>query len=1165
MKKVDIKNFSKFPDNFPLPNLLDIQVKSYAHFLQRNMSPEKRVDQGLEEVFREVFPLESYDGQTRLEYLSYTLGKEKYSCYECQRRGMTYSAPLKVKLRLITPVDIKEQEVYFGDFPLMTETGTFIINGDERVVVSQIQRPPGVSFEEELHPTGKSIYHGRIIPGRGAWFEIKYDLNDCLLAYIDRRRNFPATQILRIMGLSSQEDMEKMMGEHQEKLKPTLERDHTASKEEALLDFYRKMRPTEPATLEVADALFFRLFFDPKRYDLSKVGRHIINRKLGTNVPMDNRVLDITTVMAVIRYLIGLREGHGETDDIDHLGNRRIKTVGELVQNQVRIGLARLERSIKERLVVMSSFENLTAHHLINSRLFSNQIQDFFARSQLSQFMDQVNPLAEMTHKRRLSALGPGGLSRERAGFEVRDVHPTHYGRVCPIETPEGPNIGLIASLTTCARVNELGFIETPYKKVVNGRVTKEIEYLTADIDQNKYIAQANAPVDKDGYFLEKEVACRFKTDFPKVKPEKVDCMDVSPKQLVSVAASLIPFLEHDDANRALMGSNMQRQAVPLMDTEIPYVGTGMEEKVARDSGVVVIAEESGKVTKMDAREVVIGDKVYPLKNFLRSNANTCVHQRPIVHLGEHVEKGQIIADGIATKDGRLALGRNALVAFMPWRGYNFEDAILVSERLAREDRFTSIHIEKFEIEARETRLGNEEITRDIPNISEEALKDLTEDGIVRIGAEVKAGDILVGKVTPKSEKELSPEERLLRAIFGEKAADIRDTSLTLPPGIEGVVVNVEVFQRNERGRKSKEDKAKEIGTIQKIKEYYKQEVEFIESEKEKKLCKLLGVDKRQLSKMDADELSDDEVRNILNFYNDKIKELLEEQEQEIDRVKRGDELPAGVLKRVVVYVATKRKLSEGDKMAGRHGNKGVVARILPEEDMPFLADGTPIEIVLNPLGVPSRMNVGQLLETHLGWAAYTLGFYAETPVFNGATEQDIHQLLKEAGLPETGKTTVYDGHTGLPFDQRVTVGSIYMMKLIHLVDEKIHARSIGPYSLVTQQPLGGKAHFGGQRFGEMEVWALEAYGAAFTLQEMLTVKSDDVAGRSRIYEAIVKGEQKFSSGTPESFNVLIKELQGLCLDIRLEKPLDQSKEGKSAEKLLREVLATPKTEEKSA
>ncbi len=1141
MKKPKFRSFAKAKDNFELPSLLDIQVKAYEDFLQRDMMSDKRTDTGLEEVFREVFPLESYDGQIKLEYISYYLGKEKYSSFECQRRSMTYSAPLKVKLRLITPVDIKEQEVYFGDFPLMTDTGTFIINGDERVVVSQIQRPPGVSFEEEVHPTGKSIYYGRIIPSRGAWFEIKYDLNDVMLAYVDRRRNFPASQILRIMGLTTSEDMQKLLGDDFDKLKATLEKDHTTNKEEALLDFYRKMRPTEPATIEVAEALFFRLFFDPKRYDLSRVGRHIINRKLSTTVPMDNRVLDIQTLAAVIKYLIGLRAGVGETDDIDHLGNRRIKTVGELVQNQVRIGLARLERSIKERLVVMSSFDNLTAHHLINSRLFSNQIQDFFARSQLSQFMDQVNPLSELTHKRRLSALGPGGLSRERAGFEVRDVHPTHYGRVCPIETPEGPNIGLISSLTTCARVNDLGFIETPYYKVDNGRVTRKVEFLTADVDQDKYIAQANASVAEDGTLDGKEIICRYKADFPKVKSEQINYKDVSPKQLVSVATCLIPFLEHDDANRALMGSNMQRQAVPLMVTEVPYVGTGMEGKVARDSGVVMIAKNAGTVTKVDAREITIGETVYPLKNFIRSNANTCVMQQPIVQLGDKVEAGQVIADGVGTKDGRLALGRNVLVAFMPWRGYNFEDAILVNQKLVREDAFTSVHIEKFEVEARETRLGNEEITRDIPNVGDEALNDLTEEGIVRVGAEVKAGDILVGKLTPKSEKELTPEERLLRAIFGEKAADVRDTSLTLPPGIEGVIVNTEVFQRTERGRKSKTDKNKEKEALQKIKEYYKQEVDFIEVEKEKKLAKVLGVSEKKIATINLSEYSgDSDVKETLEFFNSKIAELVDEETQEIDRVKRGDELPAGVLKRVVVYVATKRKVSEGDKMAGRHGNKGIVSRIVPEEDMPYLADGRPVDIILNPLGVPSRMNVGQLLETHLGWAAHALGFHAETPIFNGATEDEIWDLLKEAGLPEGGKTTVYDGFTGEPFDQKITVGYIYMLKLNHLVDEKIHARSIGPYSLVTQQPLGGKAHFGGQRFGEMEVWALEAYGAAYTLQEMMTVKSDDVTGRSRIYEAIVKGEQKLVTGVPESFNVLVKELQGLCLDIKLEKANDK-------------------------
>jgi len=1141
METLNIKNFGKIKDSFVLPQLLDIQLVAYEEFLQRYVDPDKRDDKGLEEVFREVFPLESYDGQIKLDYISYSLGKEKYSSLECQHRSMTYSAPLKVKLRLITPVDIKEQEVYFGEIPLMTDTGTFIINGDERVVVSQIQRPPGVSFEEEMHPTGRSLYHGRIIPSRGAWFEIKYDLNDILLAYIDRRRNFPATQILRIMGLTGEDQMRQMFGEQFDKLAPTLEKDHTESKEEALLDFYRKMRPTEPATVEVAEALFYRLFFDPKRYDLSKVGRYIINRKLGTHVPLENRVLDIHTVVAVIQYLIGLREGVGETDDIDHLGNRRIKSVGELVQNQVRIGLSRLERSIKERLVVMNSFETLTAHHLINSRLFSNQIHDFFARSQLSQFMDQVNPLAEMTHKRRLSALGPGGLSRERAGFEVRDVHPTHYGRVCPIETPEGPNIGLIASLTTCARVNPLGFIETPYYKVENGQVTDKVEFLTADIDQDKYIAQANLQMDEKGAIAEPQPVCRFRTDFPKVKPEDIEYKDVSTKQLVSVATSLIPFLEHDDANRALMGANMQRQAVPLMNPEVPLVGTGMEAKVARDSGVVVIAKNSGVVTKVDGREIVIDETVYPLKNFQRSNANTSIIQKPLVKLGEKVQAGQTIADGFGTNSGRLSLGRNVLVAFMPWRGYNFEDAILINQRVVREDVFTSIHVERFEVEARETRLGNEEITRDIPNVGEEALKDLDQGGIVRVGAEVKPGDILVGKVTPKSEKELSPEERLLRAIFGEKAADIRDTSVTLSPGVEGVVIATEVFQRAERGRKSKAEKLKIKEAVAKVKEYYRQEIELIEQERERKLCDALGVTPKKLSSMDLNKLpSDSEAKEMLRFFKDKVQELSEEEEQEVERVKRGDELPAGVLKRVVVYVATKRKLQEGDKMAGRHGNKGIVSRILPEEDMPYLEDGTPVDIVLNPLGVPSRMNVGQLLETHLGWAARILGFHAETPVFNGASEKEIIGFLEEAGLPETGKTTVYDGYTGEPFDQKVTVGYIYMLKLNHLVDEKIHARSIGPYSLVTQQPLGGKAHFGGQRFGEMEVWALEAYGAAYTLQEMLTVKSDDVAGRSQIYEAIVKGEQRLNTGTPESFNVLVKELQGLCLDIRLERADDE-------------------------
>jgi DNA-directed RNA polymerase subunit beta len=1128
------KNFAKIQEVYDLPNLLETQLSSYANFLQKDISPEERKDEGLQEVFLDIFPIESYDKQIRLEFISYSLGKPKYSCSECKRRAMTFAAPLKVKLRLINPQDIKEQEVYFGDIPLMTDTATFIINGDERVVVSQLQRSPGVSFEQEMHPTGKEIYFGRIIPLRGAWLEFKYDIADLISVYVDRRRNFPATQILRIMGLSTDKEIEQLFGADFAYIANTLSKDHTQTKEEALIDFYRKMRPTEPATVDAADSLFYRLFFDPRRYDLSRVGRFILNRKLGMNVSLDKKSLDADTVVEVMRYLIKLKRGEGNTDDIDHLGNRRVKTVGELVQNQVRIGLARLERSIRERLVVLSSFDNLTAHHLINSRVFSNQIHDFFARSQLSQFMDQVNPLSELTHKRRLSALGPGGLSRERAGFEVRDIHSSHYGRICPIETPEGPNIGLISSLTTFARVNELGFLETPYRKVIEGRVTRRIEYLTADIEETKAIAQANVPLDKDGYFLDREVSCRFRGNFPKLTPHKVEYMDVSPKQLVSVAASLIPFLEHDDANRALMGSNMQRQAVPLMNTEAPLIGTGIEKKVAVDSGVVVVAKKSGKVTSVDASHIAIGKDVYHLDKFLRSNADTCINQKPIVKLGQHVEEGEVIADGIATKDGEIALGRNLLVAFMPWRGFNFEDAILISEKVVKDDVYTSIHIERFEVEARETRLGNEEITRDIPNISEDALKDLDENGIVRVGAEVKSGDILVGKLTPKTEKELSPEERLLRAIFGEKAADVRDTSLTVPPGVEGVVINVEVFQRKEKGRKTKEEKKKELAKIDEIKKYYKQEIQYLIEEKYQRLSKLFGIDRKKIDKIDLS--SNEDARQIITFCEERIKELSEEQEQEIERVKRGDELPTGVIKRVVVHIATKRKLSEGDKIAGRHGNKGVVAKILPEEDMPFLPDGTPVEIVLNPLGVPSRMNVGQILETHLGWAAKVLGLHISSPVFDGASEQEIKEMLKKAGLPEDGKITLYDGLTGQPFDQKITVGYIYMMKLIHLVDEKIHARSIGPYSLVTQQPLGGKAHFGGQRFGEMEVWALEAYGAAFSLQEMLTVKSDDVAGRSRIYETIVKGEQRLHPGTPESFNVLIKELQGLGLDVKTEK-----------------------------
>jgi len=1128
------KNFGKLKEVYELPNLLDVQLEAYREFLQMNVSVQERKLRGLQEVFEEIFPIENANRSVKIEFVSYSLGKPRYDIGESKRRALTFGAPLKVKFRLTTPRETKEQDAYFGEIPLMTETGTFIINGDERVVVSQLQRSPGVSFEEEVHPTGKRIYYGRIIPYRGAWLEFKYDLSETILAYVDRRRNFPATQILRILGFGTDQDIIAAFGKEYPEITNTLKKDYTKNKEDAYLDFYRKMRPTEPVTRETAENLFYRLFFDPARYDLERAGRFILNRKLVMDVSLEKRILDSATVVKVIEYLIKLQEGIGKIDDIDHLGNRRIKTVGELVQNQVRIGLARVERSIRERLSILGDFDNLNVHYLINSKLLSNQIRDFFARSQLSQFMDQVNPLAEMTHKRRLSALGPGGLSRERAGFEVRDIHPSHYGRICPIETPEGPNIGLISSLSCYARINPLGLLETPYRKVEEGRVTRKIEYLTADIEEEKVIAQANIPLDTDGTFMQHDISCRYKGDFPKVPPKQVEYMDVSPKQLVSVAASLIPFLEHDDANRALMGSNMQRQAVPLMMTEAPLAGTGMEAKVARDSGTVIAAEAPGRVTNVDAASITIGKKIYHLKKFLRTNADTCLNQRPIVKLGERVEKGQVIADGVATRNGELALGKNLLCAFMPWRGYNFEDAILINEKIVREDLFTSIHVEEFEIEATETRLGNEEVTRDIPNVSEEALKNLDETGVVRVGAEVGPGDILVGKVTPKTESELSPEERLLRAIFGEKASDVRDTSLTVPPGVEGMVVDVHVFQRKDRGRKSKEEKTKELARVKELKAYYKQEIEFVQTEKISRLSQLLGVDKSRVEKTDYSD--NEEAKILADSFDEQIQELLAEQEQEIDKVKRGDELPAGVLKRAVVYVAIKRKLAEGDKLAGRHGNKGVVARIVPEEDMPYLPDGTPIEVVLNPLGVPSRMNVGQILETHLGWAAKVLGMQVSCPVFDGATEDEIKEMLKKAELPEDGKINLYDGYNGQSFDQKITVGYIYMMKLVHLVDDKIHARSIGPYSLVTQQPLGGKAQFGGQRLGEMEVWALEAYGAAFTLQEMLTVKSDDVSGRTKIYEAIVKGEQRLAHGTPESFNVLIKELQGLGLDVRTEK-----------------------------
>jgi len=1120
----------------PMPHLLMHQLNSFKEFLQMDVPPEKRKNVGLQEIFNEVFPMESPDKKYRLEFVSYSLSRPRYTPEECKRRSQTYAAPLRARLRLVSNEtgNIKEQEIYLGDIPLMTDVASFIINGDERAVVSQLQRSPGVFFEEEMHPTGKRIYYARIIPYRGYWLEFRCDINDTITAIVDRRKTFPATQILRLFGLSTNEDIYQCFSERPyPEIVNTAKRDHTKNREEALLDFYKKMRPTEPVTLEAAKEVFQRMFLDIKRYDLARVGRFLLNKKLNMNVSLNKRTLDLDTVVAIIKTLIKIKNGEREVDDIDHLSNRRVKLVGELLQHQVRVGLLRIERTFIERCSLVSE-DNLSVQHLINSRAFAMQIHDFFARSPLSQFMDQTNPLAEITHKRRLSAMGPGGLSRERAGFEVRDVHPSHYGRICPIETPEGPNIGLLTSLTTYARINPLGFLITPYRKVEKGKVLDKIEYLTPDEEEKRMIAQITDNIDEEGRIKDKEIYCRYKGKFPKVKPQEVEYMDVSPKQIVSVSASLIPFLEHDDANRALMGSNMQRQAVPLLFTEEPVVGTGMEEKVARESGAVVVAKESGYVEEVDSAHIKIGKFVYRLKKFQRSNADTCVNQRPLVKKGDYVRRGDIIADGMATKNGELALGRNLLVAFLPWRGYNFEDAIVISERLVKEDILTSVHIEKFEIEARETRLGNEEITRDIPNLSEEALKNLDENGIVRVGTEVMPDDILVGRVTPKTEKELSPEERLLRAIFGEKAADVKDTSLRVPPGVYGVVINVEVFKRKERGRKSKKEKTEELRRIKEIEKYYKEEKEILKKERDRRIASILNKKEEKLRISDIEE--DEEARNIFNMYEERLQELEIEKELEIAKVKKGDELPPGVLKRVVVYVAMKRKISVGDKLSGRHGNKGVIAKILPEEDMPFLEDGTPVDVVLNPLGVPSRMNVGQLLETHLGWAAEKLGMKVVVPVFEGIKEDKIKELLKQANLPTSGKVTLYDGYTGKPFDQKVTVGIMYIMKLVHMVDDKIHARAIGPYSLITQQPLGGKAQFGGQRFGEMEVWALEAYGAAFTLQEILTVKSDDVEGRTRIYEAIVRGEQKFKPSVPESFNVLMKELQGLCLDVRAEK-----------------------------
>ena len=1247
------KTFGKLPQVLPLPNLIELQTESYRRFLQADVPADKRERVGLQATFLDVFPVVGYDNPSSLEFVSYTIAEPKYTVSECQRRGLTYAAPLKVKMRLVIREknadggdpyvqDVREQEVYMGEVPLITEHGTFVINGAERVIVSQLHRSPGVSFDHKVHPSGKKLHTGRIIPYRGAWVEFECDVNDVLFVSIDRKRKLASTVLLRALGFGATADIIKLFYETEQvsvnrrsargklvgrvaaadvpdpstneiivnaadeiteelvdvildaKVKSlelvaggdvdkciveTLRSDPVQSEQEALIEVYHRLRPGDPPTVDNARRLFRRLFFDPKYFDLAAVGRHKLNRKLGLSAPADETVLTKEDFLEAMRYIIGLRSGSGNEDDIDHLGNRRVRSNGELVQNQFRIGLARIERLIKERMSIQD-MATVMPQNLVNAKLVAAAIKDFFGRSQLSQFMDQTNPLAELAHKRRLSALGQGGLSRDRASFEVRDVHFSHYGRICPVETPEGPNIGLIAQMSTFARVNDLGFLETPYRRVKNGVVTDEIEYLDAQTEDLYVVAQANAPVDEKGRLVGDDVLCRSAQDYVSVPPAEVHYMDVSPKQLVSVAAALIPFLEHNDPTRALMGSNMQRQAVPLLQTEAPYVGTGLEHVTARDSGVAPVAKRPGTVVDVSADLVLIQGEdgeidMYHLTKFRRSNQSTTLNQRPIVKPGQKVSAGQVIADGPAMKNGDLALGRNVLVSFMPWGGHNFEDAILISERILKEDIFTSIHVEEFEIEARDTKLGREEITRDIPNVGEDTLRDLDSTGIVRIGAEVGPGDILVGKVTPKSETELSPEEKLLRAIFGEKSADVRDASLKVPPGLEGIVVDVKVFSRKERGL-SEAGTAFEQREIDRIFSQYELRIQALR----RAMCGLVGelckgdvlakdftdsvtgvtiaesgetVDDDLLMKMaghgfaglkitgKASQVS--QIRAIAKEFDERIQAMRLQCDEEIERIRRGDELPPGVIKMVKVYVASKRKLSVGDKMAGRHGNKGVVAKILPEEDMPFLPDGTPVEIVLNPLGVPSRMNVGQILETHLGWAARSLGLHIATPVFDGASEAEIEELLVEGGLPENGTTALYDGRSGERFAQEVTVGYIYMMKLSHLVDDKVHARSIGPYSLVTQQPLGGKAQMGGQRFGEMEVWALEAYGAAHTLQELLTVKSDDVVGRTRIYEAIVKGENTLQPGIPESFNVLIKELQSLCLDIRTERTNGEEKE----------------------
>ena len=1250
------------------PNLIEVQSKSYEDFLQQDIPPSQRVDTGLQAVFKEVFPIKSYDDTVELDFVAYDIEIPKMSSLESLRSGETFSSALYVTFKLKDESATKKERVYMGELPMMTRRGTFVINGAERVIVAQLHRSPGICFETSIHLNGKILHSFRIIPDRGSWLETQFDTNDLLYVYLDRRRRrrkFLATTFLRALGYPTDRDivenfynvqklklsagmdeeelsskvpfedihdgeivvarayepmsigvvnqllalgvksLEVIDSTEDEILLKSLRKDPAHDEESALKDIYKKLRPGDPPTAANARALLKRLFFDPKKYDLTRVGRYKINQKLGLEVDQNERIMVAEDFLAAMKYLLKLKKGDGVLDDIDHLGSRRVRAVGELLANQCRVGLARTERLVKERMTLFDvNIEGMTPQKLINPKALSAVVRDFFGRSQLSQFMDQTNPLAELTHKRRLSALGPGGLNRDRAGFEVRDVHPSHYGRICPIETPEGPNIGLINSMCTYARINEFGFIETPYRQVKNGKVTKNIEYLTADQEEGFLIAQANNPIDDKGTFEGERITARERGEFLEVDPKEVHYMDVSPKQLVSVAAGMIPFLEHDDANRALMGANMQRQGVPLLVSESPYVGTGLEGKAARDSRAVIVSEGDGVVAAATAEYIVttkdgelpISDEkflsepevlktapdkgifVYPLRKFMRSNSGSCINQKPIVAKGTKIKVGDVLADGPNTELGELALGRNVLVAFMPWNGYNFEDAIVISERIVKDDVYTSIHISEFDVAARDTKLGPEEITRDIPNVGEEALKNLDHDGIVRVGAEVHAGDILVGKITPKSETELAPEERLLRAIFGEKAADVKDTSLRVPSGTIGIVQEIRMSSHGlARVRNEEVNTAEAKKQLKKINDEYKKKKDKLTDDLTEKLSDILLGEKIPLDVVNAQtgeiiipanrkitktllrklaaahdhiEIDPSPIRNkileIISSFESRFGELDTDRERRLDQIESGDEVDPGVIKEVKVFVAKKRKLSVGDKMAGRHGNKGVVAIIVPEADMPFLSDGTPIDICLNPLGVPSRMNVGQVLETHLGVAAKALGFKVATPIFDGIHEDKIWDYLSEAKAQEgfswigdgkdgstAGKSMLYDGRTGDPIHQPVVVGQIYMLKLGHLIADKIHARAVGPYSLVTQQPLGGKAQYGGQRFGEMEVWALEAYGAAYTLQELLTVKSDDVQGRTRIYESIVKGDNNLEAGTPESFNVLIKEMQSLGLDVK--------------------------------